>query len=456
MRGARLKNSAAPARRALRAPLAMSAEPLAGARVAVVVLGDVGRSPRMLRHASALLGTGAAVELIGYPGADLPSALAGHPGLSIRHLAEPPRAGRHQLSRARFLAYALSRASLLGARLLSRAVGSAPRPDLWLLQTPPALPTLLLPPLAALRGARIVVDWHNLGHTQLALTLGSSHAAVRVARALERRLAPRAHAHLCVSTALQRALATAWRVRAPVVLRDRPAAFLAPPTAADRGARRRRLGQLLGLELDGPRPPLVAISPTSWSADEDTDLLLNALAACEAGLGGADGLRLVVVLTGTGPNRARFEARAAAMPLRRAAARTAWLQPDDYATLLGAADVGICLHRSSSGLDLPMKIADCFGAGLPVCAVDYGETLREMLAPGRTGVLFRTADELARHCLSWLAQGGSAHLQHLRAGVAGLPRTTWEEGWRTEALPVFARLLGRAAAGVSSPAARSA
>ncbi len=419
----------------------MTSQPFAGTRVAVVVLGDLGRSPRMLRHAAALLDVGATVELVGYLDTPLPSAVAAHTRLTVRPLAREPLARRHRLARPLFLAYALARAVVLGARLARYLFAARPQPDLWLMQTPPALPTLLVPVFAARRRARMVVDWHNLGYTQLGLTLGLAHPAVRLAGWLERTLAPRAGAHLCVSAALRQMLETQWRVPAPAIFRDRPARFMALDTEADRRRRRQRLGAVLGLDLDGPQRPLLAVSPTSWTADEDADLALEALSRCDAECAETAGppLRLVLVLTGEGPRRASFEARVARAGLRRALARTAWLAPDEYAELLGAADVGLCVHRSSSGLDLPMKIVDCFAAGVPVCAFDYGPTLREMLSPGETGVLFRDAGELAAHCREWLAPDGAAKLARLRAGVAALPRTTWQDGWHSEALPVLLR-----------------
>ena len=180
------------------------------------------------------------------------------------------------------------------------------------------------------------------------------------------------------------------------------------------------------------------VSPTSWTRDEDFDVLLEAVRRCEALVAGRPFPDVLVLLTGRGARRAGFEAAAAALPGRRIHVRTLWLEPDDYPSALGAADLGLCLHRSASGLDLPMKIADMQGAGLPVCALDYGPCLDEMLRHDDTGLRFADAGALARQWVDLLARfPATPWLDRLRANVLKAREVTWRAGWDAEAREVL-------------------
>ena len=69
--------------------------------------------------------------------------------------------------------------------------------------------------------------------------------------------------------------------------------------------------------------------------------------------------------------RKLFEDKIKSIRLSQFEVLTVWLEVEAYPKLLACADLGICLHTSSSGLDLPMKIIDMLGSGLPVCAFNY-------------------------------------------------------------------------------------
>ena len=119
-----------------------------------------------------------------------------------------------------------------------------------------------------------------------------------------------------------------------------------------------------------PGRPALVVSSTSWTPDEDFGVLLAALDEYAA-----DETRpaLVVLVSGKGGALRRdFEdtvrEREASGRWRNVTARTTWLAMRDYPIFLGAADLGVCLHSSSSGLDLPMKVVDLFGCEVPVLA----------------------------------------------------------------------------------------
>lgn len=81
--------------------------------------------------------------------------------------------------------------------------------------------------------------------------------------------------------------------------------------------------------------------------------------------------KLVCVITGKGPMKQDYMDKISQSKWQHIKVLTPWLEACDYPTMVASADLGVCLHTSSSGLDLPMKIVDMFGAGLPVCAFEY-------------------------------------------------------------------------------------
>lgn len=413
-------------------------------RAAVVVLGDLGRSPRMQNHALALAEYGVDVELIGDAGTPVYPELEQHPNLRIVRLARfaPRRAGR-----GGYLVGAALRAVHQTLQLGGRLLAQRPAPALLLVQNPPSVPTLLVAWLAArLRSARFVIDWHNYGYAMLGLRLGSNHPLVTIARSVEKALARRADAHLCVSAAMARDLANRFTIPTPTIVHDRPTRGFRAIDADARCALLRRLGESLALDFgSGSERRAVLVHPTSWTADEDVGLLLEALGRVAESCRGAAAQgslrvpRFAVLITGQGPLRERFAAEIAARDCEFVRIRSAWLEPDDYRALLGSADLGLCVHRSASGVDLPMKIIDMLGAGLPVCALEYGPCLVEQLEPGGNALLFAGPEELADRLLELFREFPSAapELDRMRENVRSTQAPSWEMEWTHAAAPVL-------------------
>jgi len=129
---------------------------------------------------------------------------------------------------------------------------------------------------------------------------------------------------------------------------------------------------------------------------------------------------MLVMITGKGPLKDVYMAKVQKLQHSWDFVRciSAWLATVDYPLLLGSADIGISLHSSSSALDLPMKIVDMFGCGLPVCALDFA-CLQELVRPGWNGLIFKTPEELAGQLIT-LLRGfpGSPTLETLKSAFA--------------------------------------
>ena len=508
-------------------------------KATVVVLGDFGRSPRMQYHALSLLTqAGFDVDVISHAGgrppapallsfvrpdksSDATDANADSPRLRLIPLPNTPPKKTEQQSALLYLLRLPSRVvrsffALLHALLLTDAHKTNHTTHLILLQTPPAPPAMTACWLAArLRGAALVVDWHNLGHTLLALRLSAGHPATRAYRLYEHAAGALADAHLCVTREMAAHLRRAGVVRDGggggrcAVLYDRPAAAFRRSTPREARALFARLApQLRGgsvveeeeeeedflsptTEEDesdaktrwrASRPALV-VSSTSWTPDEDLGMLLEAARLYERlyerqqqdsvrhhqkGVDKPNAAtartpppptktfalpRLLLVVTGEGPMRGAFEAEAKRLVASNELGRgvrvaTAWLEAPDYPLLLGCADLGVSMHASSSGIDLPMKAVDMLGAGAPVAALHY-PCVEELVPAGVRGVHFGDARGLAAELARLLAGfdgaaagGGTPLLRALAEGAREWAQVRWEDEWAREALPLLRPLAG--------------
>tara|TARA_R110002049_G_scaffold49753_2_gene141919 strand:- start:1174 stop:1821 length:648 start_codon:yes stop_codon:yes gene_type:complete len=163
------------------------------------------------------------------------------------------------------------------------------------------------------------------------------------------------------------------------------------------------------------------VHPHSWSSDESPEWTLDLLDRI-----GID-VNVQFMITGDGPRREAFARQLQENGIPERAVTLAFLPPEGYVDLLANADWGLCPHTSSSGLDLPMKLADMRGAGLPALVYRYGPVLDEIFAEPDDGVFFRSIDEL------------EARVRSIASGDL-LPPTPgrgshWEEQWDKIVLP---------------------
>ncbi|GMS89166.1 hypothetical protein PENTCL1PPCAC_11341 [Pristionchus entomophagus] len=461
---------------------------------AVVVIGDVGRSPRTANHAFSLAEEkGYDVCLIGYAESALNERIANHPRISVVSIPPPYSLPLPELVSLvyRFLWTSIT----LLYTLLFRVGWSV---NTVLVQNPPALPALIVAWLVCLiRDARFVIDWHNytwsmlgerwkMREEELGLRMeedsvevivekdrrrigGGKARYIRLTHYLEGWMGRAADSSLCVSAAMAADLKKRWGVEARVFY-DRPprwkftdvslsmkhSLFHSLRMKAEKEGDRETVESLEGGTRQGRQGaeqdtffteksrsgevslredrPLIVTSSTSWTPDEDFSILLEAVVKYEERIerGDLDLPRLLLIITGKGPEKAYYMGKIDELSLSHISIFSPWLEASDYPTAVAAADLGVCLHTSTSGVDLPMKVVDMFGCGVPVLAKKFpaiGELVRENL----NGHLFDTSDDLTE-LLVKMARGHpkmNKELLKLREYVTspeGRLRS-WEETW---------------------------
>ncbi|KAI9710609.1 MAG: hypothetical protein M1812_007373 [Candelaria pacifica] len=412
--------------------------------VQVLVLGDIGRSPRMQNHAISIAKNGGHVDLIGYKDSDVHPDILSTPLISIIPLPSPPPVLRTSNKLLFLLCGPLKVIWQIWCLWIS--LGYRTKPARWLLvQNPPSIPTLAVAQAVCFfRNTQLIIDWHNFGFSILALKLGPSHPLVQVSKWYEMYFAGSATANFSVSNAMARILKEDYHITSPVIsLHDRPPTGFQPISPSQRSVLLNRLPEtVLYAEplLSGKMKLLV--SSTSWTADEDFSLLLDALANySEMATTTHPHLpEILVIITGKGPQKDHYLARIAELEnadkLEMVTILTAWLNAEDYASLLGAADLGVSLHTSSSGVDLPMKVVDMFGTGLPVVGWDTFEAWPELVKEGVNGMGFGSKEQL-QSLLVELFEGDGKKLRRLREGALLEGNHRWDAEWEPKAGKLF-------------------
>nr|ACO12699.1 glycosyltransferase ALG1-like [Lepeophtheirus salmonis] len=189
------------------------------------------------------------------------------------------------------------------------------------------------------------------------------------------------------------------------------------------------------------RPGLL-VSSTSWTEDEDFGILLDALQVYnDTSSDNSVGFlpHLICVITGKGPMKDKYKGIIASRNWQHITVITPWLEPEDYPLMIASADLGVCLHTSSSGLDLPMKVVDMFGCGLPVAAVNY-PTSSELIKNGENGIVFDTSYELAEIIMGWFKgfpEQTELKYNTFSSNLEEYQCLRWSDYWCTIARPVF-------------------
>lgn len=447
----------------------------------VLVLGDWGRSPRMQYHALSLanLSSQHQIQVIAYQGSKCIESVDTHPRITTHLMQQSAFSLAKRANRNIIVNLLLAAAKVIAQciELLKLLLWTTHTPTHVLVQNPPSIPTLLVCKLACLmRGSQFVIDWHNMGYSLVGLSVGAKSPITRACELYERVFARWSDQNLCVTHAMRQKLVHQWRVDAErcTTLHDRPGEQFARTSveechslftrlqqqgviphdvaaffASEDGSKASNLAHsTIMTHLVSGKPelrpaserPVLLVSSTSWTADEDFTILLRALVQFDNRSQLNRHLpRILCIITGKGELQRSFLEQYHKLALQRCRCVCAFLAADDYPLLLGCADLGVSLHYSSSALDLPMKVVDMFGSATPVCALKFS-CISELVQHSRNGLVFATSEQLCDQLIQ-LFENWRIHstplLDTLRSGVDEWRRITWTQSWNNHAKPVF-------------------
>ena len=430
--------------------------------VAVLVVVDLNRSPRMLNHCLSLTDSFEEINeisLIGYNGGDIRSDISTNPKIKQYYIREGLNKLLRKLPRFLFIFVALIKI-ITQVFSLSWILFRIPKFRFLILQNPPGIPAMLICwIICKIRGSKFIIDWHNYGYTILKVN-NRPQFLVNLACKYEKYLGKKSDVNFCVSQAEKRDLKKEFGIEA-VCLPDRPVKglfkFLNENEANELYKKYpNELSSLIDSHLPENKnnKPIVMISSTSWTPDEDFSLLLDSFIKTEemilehiedkdqkniVNMTKDKIKKILFLITGRGPLRDKFMKKVAEAKLKYFEVKSIWLESDDYPKLLSLVDLGISLHYSSSGIDLPMKVVDMFSGCLPVASIYY-DTIVELVEENKNGFLFKNDKDLCKILknviIEYSTTGKCEKIDKFRENLhKDLDKNDWVSQWKQRVIP---------------------
>lgn len=467
-------------------------------QVLIVVLGDLGHSPRMLYHAKNFAASGYKVQLFGYLNSNLPDFITDNVaanGTENQASFAAAGEGKDQIEINEIVTVAskgnkivnLIRKVILQHWILVKLFFKQKfkNSDFVLIQNPPLLPILhilLFWKFIYSPKTKIIIDWHNLNYTILSMkfkeddyngtpkkksikqliTKSLGLFLVEILKSYEFTLTKFGDLNLTVSSNMRDFLLSVlypitedqkYASKKFIVLKDRPADQFA--VLKDQSVRNKlitgtfaHLFQLqeladAGFDLVGDQPKdKILISSTSFTKDEDFNILLDSLKQYDQLLAKSSSNssttnasnklpKIFLVVTGKGPEQEAFHARIKQLQFsQNIIIKNHWFSASEYPKIISLADLAISLHVSSSGVDLPMKILDFFGSGVPTISVKF-DTIRELVRNGDNGFILNenTPACLREALVNVLSPESKQVLAKIKAGAVLESKYRWDDSW---------------------------
>lgn len=399
--------------------------------ISIFVLGDLGHSPRMCYHASSFSKLDYYVNLCGYVETEPSHQIVDDVNIDII-----PIEAIKNTSNLPFIMFAILKVVRQCGKIWS-ILWDTRGSDYIMIQNPPSIPILLIVILFKTvfsRETKLIIDWHNLNYTILNLRYNNlNHPFVKLVKLYEKILGQFANLNITVTKSMKKYLVKEFGFQKSkiVTLYDRPGVQFQPLSNKREFMSKHKLFEDIDIEKYK-----VLISSTSFTPDEDFNILLDALKNYE---NTPNTPPILLIVTGKGPLKGKFLETVDKLEFtNKVCVKSEWLSSEDYPKVLACADLGISLHTSSSGIDLPMKIVDFFGCGVPVVSLDF-PAIDELVKNKVNGLITNSKSDQTKEVARLVTEvfTDDALLRSIKEGALEESNSRWDENWMQTFSSIF-------------------